>query len=79
MLPPSTRDYFMRLPGHDTLRMSLAKKVILVEGPSDELIVQKAFFATNSKMPLEAGIDVLSVNGLAGPRFLDIAKLLDLV
>ena len=38
-LTPDTQDYFMRLPGHDTLRLILSKKSILVEGPSDELIV----------------------------------------
>jgi putative ATP-dependent endonuclease of the OLD family len=77
-LTPSTQDYFMRLPGHDTLRLILAKRSILVEGPSDELIVQAAFKTKHGKMPLEAGIDVISVNSLAFKRFLEIAVLLDL-
>jgi len=42
-LDPTTADYFVKLPGHDTLRMVLASRTILVEGPSDELIVQMAF------------------------------------
>src|SRR5262249_37025939 len=42
-LTPETLDYFMKLPGFDTLRLILSKRAILVEGPSDELIVQKAF------------------------------------
>ena len=42
-LPPDTVDYFMKLPGFDTLRMVLARRVILVEGPSDELVVQRAY------------------------------------
>jgi predicted ATP-dependent endonuclease of OLD family len=33
-----------KLPGYDTLRLILCNKAILVEGPSDELIVQKAYF-----------------------------------
>jgi putative ATP-dependent endonuclease of the OLD family len=77
-LPTSTESYFKKLPGHDTLRMILAKKTILVEGPSDELIVQKAFLQTHGKMPLEAGVEVISVNALAFKRFLDIAKLLEI-
>jgi putative ATP-dependent endonuclease of OLD family len=72
-----TQDYFMRLPGHDTLRLILAKRSILVEGPSDELIVQAAFKKQHGKMPLEAGVDVISVNSLAFKRFLEIAVLLD--
>ena len=50
-LPPSTEAYFKKLPGHDTLRMILAEKTILVEGPSDELIVQKAFLQKHGGLP----------------------------
>lgn len=69
----TTQDYFMKLPGHDTLRLILAKRSILVEGPSDELIVQRAYQMKHGKMPLEDGVDVISVNSLAFKRFLQIA------
>ena len=36
----STKDFFQKLPGYDTLRMIIAKRSVLVEGRSDELIVQ---------------------------------------
>jgi predicted ATP-dependent endonuclease of OLD family len=77
-LPPGTQNYFLKLPGHDTLRMILAQRTILVEGPSDELIVQAAFRRKHGKMPLEAGVDVISVRSLAFRRFLEIAAELDL-
>ena len=77
-LPDSTKRYFMKLPGHDTLRMVLAKRAILVEGPSDELIVQRAYHQKHGKMPLEDQVEVISVNSLAFKRFLDIAVLLSL-
>lgn len=76
-LSPETKDYFMKLPGYDTLRLILSKRSILVEGPSDELIVQRAYRDKHKKMPLEDGTDVISV-GLAFKRFLEIARLLDL-
>jgi predicted ATP-dependent endonuclease of OLD family len=75
-LPKETYEYFKKLSGYDTLRLILAKKAILVEGPSDELIVQKAYHTKNGKLPLEAGVDVINVRGLSFARFLDIAKLL---
>lgn len=76
-LDTSTRDYFEKLPGYDTLRMILAKKSILVEGPSDELIVQRAYRDLhNDRLPIEDGIDVICVRGLSFKRFLDIARLL---
>ena len=42
-LDPDTVSYFKRLPGYDTLRLVLAKKVVLVEGPSDEMIFERVF------------------------------------
>ncbi len=76
-LPPDTKSYFQRLPGHDTLRMILASRAILVEGPSDELIVQTGYRQKHGLLPLEHGVEVISV-GTSFKRFLDIAKLLDL-
>ncbi|MEX1013915.1 MAG: ATP-dependent endonuclease, partial [Candidatus Paceibacterota bacterium] len=76
-LPADTQDFFRKLPGYQTLRLLLCKKAILVEGDSDELIVQKAYMDTHdSRLPIEDGIDVISVK-LTFKRFLQIAKLLD--
>lgn len=76
-LTPSTYEYFKKLPGHDTLRLILSRRAILVEGPSDELIVQKAFKMVHGCFPLERGVDVISVRGLAFLRFLEIASKID--
>lgn len=73
---PTTTRYFMKLPGHDTLRLILSKRSILVEGPSDELIVQRAYAKKHGKMPLQDGVDVIAVNALAFTRFLEIARVL---
>lgn len=76
-LTPQTRDYFLKLPGHDTLRLILAERAILVEGPSDELVVQRAFERRHGAMPLARGVDVITVSSLAFKRFLEIAQLLE--
>jgi len=76
-MSPDTKGYFMKLPGYDTLRLILSTKAILVEGPSDELIVQKAYKTQYGKLPLEDGVDVISV-GVSFKRFLEIGKLLKL-
>ena len=73
-LDPGTKDFFSKLAGYDTLRLILCKKVILVEGDSDELIVQKAYMIHNEdRLPIEDGIDVISV-GTSFLRFLEIAE-----
>lgn len=76
-LPPDTQDFFRKLPGYQTLRILLCRKAILVEGDSDELIVQKAYMVEHDgRLPIEDGIDVISVN-LTFKRFLHIATLLN--
>lgn len=75
-LSPDTQKYFKKLPGYDTLRLLIAEKSILVEGPSDELIVQKAYKQKYNKIPIDDGIDVISVRGLSFKRFLEIAVIL---
>jgi putative ATP-dependent endonuclease of the OLD family len=73
-LPRDTEGYFRKLPGYDTLRLILAKRTILVEGPSDELFIQALYRQKHGKQPIADGVDVLSVRGVSFPRFLDIAK-----
>lgn len=73
-LSPETLKFFKKLPGYDTLRLVLSYATILVEGPSDELIVQLAYRQTHkNKLPIEDGIDVISV-GSGFLRFLEIAS-----
>ena len=66
-----------RLPGYDTLRVVLNNKILLVEGPSDELILKKIFIETQSSFPEENGIDIVVVRGIGFKNFLEIAKHLD--
>lgn len=77
-LPLSTVNYFKKLSGYDTLRIILAKSAILVEGPSDELIVQRAYLDRYGMLPIQNGVDVINVRGLSAKRFLDIAVPLNL-
>lgn len=75
-LDSETQEFFKKLPGYQTLRLILSKKIILVEGPSDELLVQRAYFDKFKNIPIQKGIDVISV-GLTFKRFLEIAQLID--
>ncbi len=76
-LENETYEFFQKLAGYDTLRLLLAEKAILVEGDSDELVVQKAYMMNNeNKLPIEDSIDVISV-GTSFLRFLEIANKID--
>lgn len=71
-LHPDTQSFFKKLAGYDTLRLILCQKAILVEGDSDELVVQKAYLNKYGKLPIHDGIDIISV-GTSFLRFLEIA------
>jgi len=72
-LSEDTFTFFKKLPGYQTLRLLLCRKAVLVEGDSDELIFQKSYMDRhNGHLPIEDGIDVISVK-LTFKRFLEIA------
>jgi putative ATP-dependent endonuclease of OLD family len=75
-LDAKTTSYFRKLPGFDTLRIALAEKIVLVEGPSDEILFERFFRDRYQKRPIEAGIEVFAMGGLSLKRFLALARLL---
>ena len=75
-LSKETKNYFVKMPGYDTLRFVLAPKVILVEGTTDDLIIQRAYLDRYGRLPAEDGIDVFVVDSLAFKRFCEIGKLI---
>jgi len=72
-LNKEAKRYFQKLPGYDTLRLVLAAKVILVEGPADNLVLERAYHDAKEKLPIEDGIDIIVVDSLAFKRYCDIA------
>lgn len=71
-LTPDTVRYFQRLSGFDSLRLVLARTVVLVEGPSDEMLFARAFRDKHLEAPLARGIDVISMQGVALARSLEL-------
>lgn len=76
-LDEATVAYFRKLSGYDTLRLVLARKVALVEGPSDEMILHRAFRDANGADPAERGVDIISMGGLTFRRALEVCTSLD--
>ena len=75
-LSEPTYKFFKTIAGYDTLRMILCRQAVLCEGDSDELVIQKYYRQVNGKLPIEEGIEVISV-GTSFLRFLEIAKKLN--
>lgn len=72
-LTPDTIKFFKTISGYDTLRFILCDSAILCEGDSDELIIQKKYLKKFSKLPIQNGIEIISV-GLSFSRYIEIAK-----
>lgn len=76
-LDATTTTYFRKLSGFDTLRILLADRMVLVEGPSDEIIFNRFFADKYGKEPLDMGVDVMSIGGTSFRRGFELAALLD--
>ncbi|MDD0967736.1 MULTISPECIES: ATP-dependent nuclease [Pseudomonas] len=73
-LAPDVVKTLRRLPGYDTLRVALSQKVVLVEGPSDELILKKIYLNSHGRLPEQDGIDIIVVRGVGFKTFIEIGK-----
>lgn len=65
--------YFLKSPNNNLLQYILSEKVILVEGPTEYLLVPK-FFKELYSEPLDSfGINIISCSGVSYKRYIDIA------
>lgn len=71
-----TLSYFQRQSGFDTLRLVLAKHLVLVEGPSDEMVFRRAYEDVMGRTTMEDGIDVVT-QGIQGRRGLELCAALN--
>lgn len=71
-LSPETTRYFKKLSGYDTLRIVLARKIVMVEGPTDEMVFDWAFRKERGCLPEDKGIDVIEY-GIRYKRAFELA------
>lgn len=67
-------EFFLRAPSNNLLQFILSTKVILVEGPTEFMLVPVIFKKICGRSIDEAGINVISCDGISYERFLGIAK-----
>ncbi|MGS2664596.1 ATP-dependent nuclease [Corynebacterium glucuronolyticum] len=75
-LSRDTIHYFQKLSGFDTLRLILADSIVVVEGPSDDIIFTRFFTDRFGQEPLDCGVDVMSINGVSFKRCFELAAML---
>lgn len=71
----NTSKFFTKVCHYPTLRMILSKAVILVEGPTDELIVTYHYYKNfNHKHPFNDGIELIAVGGTMFKEYVTLLK-----
>jgi len=75
-LSQDTTNYFKKQSGYDTLRLVLARKLVIVEGSSDEMLFNRAYYDIVGRYPVEDEVDVIT-QGTRNRRALELCHVLD--
>lgn len=77
-LPEDTAKFFIKAPDNNILEFVLSKKVILVEGDAEYILIDAMFYKETGQTLEDAEIHIISVDGTSFKRYLDIAKILSI-
>ena len=72
-----TAKYFMKAPVTNIIELILARKVILVEGPSEYMMFEKFYKNVSGRPSEQDSVYIMDVRGLSFKRYLEVAKKLN--
>lgn len=72
-----TERYFQKSPDNSLLNFILAKKVILVEGTAEYILINSFYKSITGREPFMDNITVISVGGLNFKYYLELAKVME--
>lgn len=71
-----TISFFQKAPSNAFLAFVLSKRVILVEGNAEYILMEEFFERINGRAPFELGVSIISCGGKSFKKYLNIATLL---
>ena len=74
-LSEGTATYFMKTPPAGIIEYALAGKALLVEGPSEYMLLDRFYRGIAGRSPEDDGVHIIDVRGLSFKRYLEIAML----
>lgn len=77
-LDKDTTNFFNRQTNSNLLQFVLSNKVILVEGPTEYILMEYFYKKINNVKSYNDGVSIISVNGLSFLRYLEIASKLNI-
>jgi putative ATP-dependent endonuclease of the OLD family len=75
-LPQETANFFVKAPDNKVLELVLSKRVVLVEGDAEYILIEAMYENLFGKKLEDSEIYVISVGGTSFKRYMDLAKLL---
>mgnify|MGYP003575497902 FL=1 len=76
-LSTETAEFFMKAPDNNVLEFALSKKVILVEGDAEFILVEEFYKqCTNGRPPHADDVHIISIGGTSFKRYMELANLL---
>lgn len=77
-LSDGTAKFFIKSPDNNILEFILSRKIILVEGDAEYILIEDFFEKIVGYKPHVMGIHIISVGGTSFKRYLEIANLLSI-
>ena len=74
VVDPQTSAFFEKADDNEFLQLLLSKKVILVEGATEYLLLPKFYEKKTGRTVENDGISIISCNGISYKRYLEIAE-----
>lgn len=76
-LDSATADFFCKAPDNNVLEFAMSRRVILVEGDAEFILIAALYEASTGSTLEKDGIHVIAVGGTSFKRYLALAKILD--
>lgn len=73
-LSEATAQYFMKAPVASIVEFVTSRKLILVEGPSEYMLLERFYKAIINHEPEQDGVHIINVQGLSFKRYLEVAQ-----
>ncbi|EGQ8116723.1 AAA family ATPase [Vibrio parahaemolyticus] len=77
-LTPDTAKFFIKAPNNNILELVLSRKVILVEGDAEYILVESLYESVTGSTLADDGVHVISVGGTSFKRYMELAKKLNI-
>ena len=76
-LSAETAAFFMKAPDNNVLEFALARRVLLVEGDAEFILIEAFYHRLYGRAPEDDGVHIIAIGGTSFRRYLELARLLE--